>query len=182
MRCCPSATERARRPRGRSRGPARGTDGDALRGRRPLPARDVHDAYDARDAGSHTDNARGRCSVSWRWLTEATHDPLDPISCLRNCWYGGPCSANYIDIPVDLQWNFYLARRFSAFAELGLDIYHGFYGDCPNGPTCPGHPPGGGVGIEPDIYIGGRFYLDRSVALTLRLGFPAVSFGTSFLP
>jgi hypothetical protein len=57
-----------------------------------------------------------------------------------NCWYNGPCSANYIDIPVDLQWNFYVARRFTAFGELGLDVYHGFCADCPNGPTCPRGP------------------------------------------
>jgi len=99
-----------------------------------------------------------------------------------NCWYNGPCSANYIDIPVDLQWNFYVARRFTAFGELGLDVYHGFYADCPNGPTCPGRPLGGGIGIEPDIYIGGRYYFNQGIALTLRLGFPAVSFGVSFFP
>lgn len=46
----------------------------------------------------------------------------------------------------------------------------------------PGRPAGGGVGVEPDVSIGGRYYFGESAALTLRLGFPAVSLGISFFP
>src|SRR6185312_357116 len=32
-----------------------------------------------------------------------------------HCWYNGGCSGNYIHIPVVMQWNFYVAQRFSVF-------------------------------------------------------------------
>ena len=48
-----------------------------------------------------------------------------------SCWYNAPCSANYIHIPVVMQWNFYVAQRWSVFGEPGLVIFHGFFEDCP---------------------------------------------------
>lgn len=98
------------------------------------------------------------------------------------CWYDNHanCSANYLDFPVAMQWNFYVAQRWSVFGEPGLYIYHGFVSDCPNGNTCPGAP--GSTGVWPALYVGGRYHLGTGVALTLRVGFPAVSFGVSFFP
>ncbi len=99
------------------------------------------------------------------------------------CWYNGNCSATYFDFPVVMQWNFYVARRWSVFGEPGIVIYHGFFSNCPDGETCPnGRPNGNDVGVEPAIYIGGRYYLTDKVTLTARIGFPSFSFGVSFLP
>ncbi len=102
----------------------------------------------------------------------------------NTCWYNGDCSANYFNFPVAMQWNFYVAQRFSVFAEPGLVLYYGFVSDCPSGVNCPNGRPNGdnGVGIEPALYLGGRFYLTDKVALTARIGFPSFTFGVSFFP
>jgi hypothetical protein len=98
------------------------------------------------------------------------------------CWYRGNCSANFIDFPVVMQWNFYVAQRWSVFGEPGLILYHGMYESCPyNAPyTCPSQPDQ--TGIEPALYLGGRFHVSDTVALTMRVGFPSFSFGVSFFP
>jgi hypothetical protein len=98
------------------------------------------------------------------------------------CWYDNhaSCSANYLDFPVAMQWNFFVAQHWSVFGEPGLIVYNGFLSDCPNGNNCPGRP--GGLGIEPALYLGGRYHLSPGTALTLRVGFPAFSFGFSFFP
>jgi hypothetical protein len=98
------------------------------------------------------------------------------------CWYGdhGGCSANALYFPVAMQWNFFVAQHWSVFGEPGLVIYHGFFEDCPNGNNCPGRP--GDTGLEPALYLGGRYHLSEGTALTLRIGFPAFSFGFSFFP
>jgi hypothetical protein len=96
------------------------------------------------------------------------------------CWWHGNCSANYLDFPVVMQWNFYVAKHWSVFGEPGLLIYHGFVSDCPNGPNCPGGP--NVTGVEPALFLGGRYHLSEGVALTMRVGFPSFSFGVSFFP
>lgn len=93
----------------------------------------------------------------------------------QSCYYHGSCSATYIDLPVAMQWNFFVAQRWSVFGEPGLYLYHGFLPDCPPGITCPT-----ATGVYPAIYVGGRYYLSDSVSLTMRVGFPAFSFGASF--
>ena len=79
-----------------------------------------------------------------------------------------------------MQWNFFVAQRWSVFGEPGLVLYNGFLQDCPNGNNCPGHP--ATFGIEPALYLGGRYHLSSGTALTMRIGFPAFSFGFSFFP
>jgi hypothetical protein len=96
----------------------------------------------------------------------------------NSCYYSGSCSATYFDFPVVMQWNFFVAKRFSVFGEPGLVFYHDTYGACPLGNACPGGPSLNGV--VPAIYLGGRYHLSESTALTLRLGFPSLSFGVSF--
>ncbi|HEX4448968.1 MAG TPA: hypothetical protein VH044_19645 [Polyangiaceae bacterium] len=96
------------------------------------------------------------------------------------CWYGGDCSANYIHIPVVLQWNFYVAKRWSVFGEPGLFFFHGFLSGCPNNDHCPGEPRV--TSVDPAIYVGGRYYINDKMTLTLRAGFPSVSVGLSFMP
>jgi hypothetical protein len=72
----------------------------------------------------------------------------------------------YVFVPVVLQWNFWLTERFSAFGEPGLNLY-----------VLGNH----GVGAGPALYIGGRLTLAERISLTLRLGYPTVGLGVSFL-
>jgi hypothetical protein len=94
------------------------------------------------------------------------------------CWYHGPCSGDYIGFPVAMQWNFYVAQRWSVFGEPGVEIYHGFISDCPAAQNCGGRPVV--TGIEPAIFVGGRYHLSDTTSLTMRIGFPTFSFGFSF--
>jgi hypothetical protein len=75
-------------------------------------------------------------------------------------------SYNYLFAPVVVQWNFWLTRRFSAFGEPGIDLY-----------LLGGH----GFGISPALYLGGRFQVADRIALTLRIGYPTLTFGVSFM-
>jgi hypothetical protein len=95
------------------------------------------------------------------------------------CWFNGNCSANYIHIPVVMQWNFYVAARWSVFGEPGLVIFHGFIDDCTLN-NCPGRPRE--TSVEPAIYLGGRYHFNDRMALTMRVGFPSISIGLSFFP
>jgi hypothetical protein len=97
------------------------------------------------------------------------------------CWYNGNCAANYFDFPVVMQWNFFVAQRWSVFGEPGLLLYFGSYDSCPQANLCPGHAPSG-TGFEPALFLGGRYHLSDKTSLTLRLGFPSFSIGFSFFP
>jgi hypothetical protein len=98
------------------------------------------------------------------------------------CWYAGNCSADYLDFPVVMQWNFYVARRWSVFGEPGLVFYHGFVGDCPANTQCLNYSAPHSTFLEPAIYLGGRYHISDKYALTMRVGFPSVSVGVSFFP
>jgi hypothetical protein len=98
------------------------------------------------------------------------------------CWYGdhAGCSVNALVFPVAMQWNFYVAQRWSVFGEPGLILYQGFLADCPNGTNCPGRP--SQFGLWPAIFLGGRYHFSSAAALTMRIGFPSISVGVSFFP
>ena len=112
-----------------------------------------------------------------------------------DCYYYyrgvGPCyaapSADYLEFPVVMQWNFYVAQHWSVFGEPGLYIYHGIFSS-PNYCNAPGLPPCGyfynftETGVGPAFYVGGRYHFSDSVALTMRLGYPTISIGVSFMP
>jgi hypothetical protein len=99
--------------------------------------------------------------------------------------YGGPCydvgDANYLFFPVAMQWNFFVAQRWSVFGEPGLVIWHGFYDYCNNAP--PGYNCGNptATGVDLAIYLGGRYYVSDHVALVMRIGYPTFSFGVGFM-
>jgi len=107
------------------------------------------------------------------------------------CWYGiyNSCSANSFYFPVGLQWNFFVAKSWSVFAEIGISPYYTAYSDycgsfyvpgsrdylfCENG--SPSH-----LRVEPWGSLGGRYHFNEHVALTMRLGLPAFSVGVSFM-
>jgi hypothetical protein len=106
--------------------------------------------------------------------------------------YGYWASADFIQIPVVMQWNFYVAQHWSVFGEPGLYIYHGFY-NAPNYPcNGPGLPNcgyygygyyGNDTGLGPAFWVGGRYHFSDSVSLTMRLGYPDLfTIGVSFFP
>jgi hypothetical protein len=73
---------------------------------------------------------------------------------------------NYVYVPVVMQWNFWLTRRWSVFGEPGLNLY--FLGN---------HD----FGASPAIYLGGRFQIADRITLTARFGYPTFAFGVSFM-
>ena len=98
----------------------------------------------------------------------------------------GPCyavgDANYLLFPVAMQWNFFVAQRWSVFGEPGLVIYHGFFDYCSNVPVgtrCGPSPTQ--TGIDFAFYAGGRFHFSDHATLTMRVGYPTFSVGVSFL-
>ncbi|HEX9620338.1 MAG TPA: hypothetical protein VF989_09395 [Polyangiaceae bacterium] len=73
----------------------------------------------------------------------------------------------YFWAPVVLQWNFFLSKNWSVFAEPGLALRI----------TSPGD-----LGIDPFVmYLGGRWHFSDNVTLTMRIGYPTFSVGVSFL-
>lgn len=92
------------------------------------------------------------------------------------------CGASYFVLPVAMQWNFWLTTRWSVFGEPGLYIYHGVYDDfCDPNVFGPGCAPPTATGIDFAAYAGGRFHFNEKVALTMRIGYPTLSVGVSFL-
>lgn len=85
---------------------------------------------------------------------------------LTNCRF---CNGDDFRIwnPVGLQWNFWFTDKWSAFADLGFMLrnngfYHHVYADF--------------FGM-----LGGRYMFTDRVGLTMRIGYPFVSLGVSFM-
>ena len=75
--------------------------------------------------------------------------------------------SNVLFIPVVMQWNFWLSTHWSVFGEPGV----GFAANA--GP--------GRDAVHPILAAGGRYHFNDKIALTLRLGYPEISAGVSFL-
>jgi len=88
--------------------------------------------------------------------------PAGTSVCTEVVTPGAP--GTYLSIPVVMQWNFWFTERWSAFFEPGIDLYFGHRV----------------TGLSPSISFGGRFRLNDTVALTLRIGAPTSSFGAAF--
>lgn len=101
-------------------------------------------------------DARGRC-------TDRVSGPNGTSICVEVD--GGAASRDLFYLPVAMQWNFWLARRWSVFAEPGILPYLR----------------GGQLGFTPiALYAGGRYHFSDQVALTFRIGYPTLSIGASF--
>lgn len=91
----------------------------------------------------------------------------------RYAWCGG--SLNYFQVPVTLQWNFFLATHWSLYAELGLTLERFIYSDeWERRGYRYNH-----TDVDPVGYLGARYHFSESTALTLRLG-QISSLGVSF--
>ena len=97
-----------------------------------------------------------------------------------NCYFPGRCGANYFMFPVTAQWNVFLLRRVSVFAEGGVFVYKGFLDACAPGDG-PGCAPPPDFGVLPTLAVGARLHLGDNVSFTARIGYPTVTFGLSFL-
>jgi hypothetical protein len=93
-----------------------------------------------------------------------------------NCLSSTNCGANYLMLPVAAQWNLGVARRVSLLIEGGAYLYKGWFDTCGPGCADPSN-----FGVLPTVAIGGRFHLGENAALLLRIGYPMVTLGVSFL-
>jgi len=85
---------------------------------------------------------------------------------LTNCRYCSYRDDYAVWSPVGLQWNFFLTRKWSVFAEFGGIIRgDGFFRR---------------TYLDPAVWIGGRYHFNDKIALTMRAGVPWVSIGISF--
>ncbi len=76
-----------------------------------------------------------------------------------------PGKSGVLDVPVVMQWNFFLSTHWTVFGEPGL-----------------GFAFGGRAVPHPVFAAGGRYYFSERIALTMRLGYPgAAQVGVSFL-
>lgn len=105
------------------------------------------------------------------------------------CFYGANvfgngndvgCGASFFILPVTMQWNFWLTPRWSVFGEPGLYVYHAVFDNfCDVRFKNCVEPTHTGIGFAG--YVGGRLHFNDTVALTLRVGYPTLSLGVSFL-
>ena len=79
-------------------------------------------------------------------------------------------------IPVALHWEFYFNETWSAFAELGVNVW--FHPAFFRGRDFFDNDYGGAWFLAA---IGGRLHINNVIALTVRVGSPYASFGITFL-
>lgn len=114
------------------------------------------------------------------WYRYCTGNP-------KNCpgFYTGYGTSFWaIQLPVALQWNFFVASRWSVFGEIGFTLRHAFFSDTTYcsvpGYTGPCTPEANQFFFT--FYGGGRFHFTEKLALTMRVGHPtAFSIGVSIL-
>jgi len=98
-------------------------------------------------------------------------------------FFSATCSATELWFPVTAQWNFFLTKIISVFGELGLSGHYArwdYEGPCNTGTDCRYSAHYLNL-FEPVLWAGGRFLLWPGGGLTVRLGWPYISFGASFL-
>ncbi len=96
------------------------------------------------------------------------------------CSYDG--SINWFMVPVVMQWSFYLTRAWSVFAEPGLLL--STYSHSCSHDGCPDKGFGFGRRGAADLLIlhaGARWHFKDSMTLTMRVGWPYLSVGVSFM-
>ncbi len=92
---------------------------------------------------------------------------LDLNSCSSRTWCGS--RSTEVWSPVALQWNFFLTRKWSVFAEFG-GIVHTYSLSFARS----------SLWVDPAIFIGTRFHFNDKIALTIRGGTPWIGVGVSF--
>ena len=92
------------------------------------------------------------------------------------------CSADDFWLPIMAQWNFFFSDVISAFIDLGLAIEYERWDDvaCGGGRNWYWCNDEDDIDVELVLWLGVRFHLARSFALTLQLGTPSLLLGASF--
>lgn len=95
---------------------------------------------------------------------------LDLTNCSNYCYNNNNRLSSYgtqfYAPEAGVQWNFFLTPQFSVFADVGIMLRsYGVYQD-----------------NFFDFYamVGGRYHINKRIALTFRVGYPFVTFGPSF--
>jgi hypothetical protein len=100
-------------------------------------------------------------------------------------WGGYDWSAHEFWFPVDLQWNFFLTDVISVFGEPGLSFVHWSYSfDNCNSAFYPGFSKfcgDSGLALYFVFWAGARFMFSDTVGAVVRLGYPYLSGGITFL-
>jgi hypothetical protein len=97
----------------------------------------------------------------------------------RSYLAGRDCEGYAVWFPVALQWNFWLTDVISVFGEPGFAVRHAWWDDddCIGG-ACRGSD----TDFEPlALWGGGRFVFGGNVGVIVRIGYPSVSAGATFL-
>ncbi|HEX6272641.1 MAG TPA: hypothetical protein VFZ53_06375, partial [Polyangiaceae bacterium] len=99
-----------------------------------------------------------------------------------NALLGDDCSGSNLWLPVTFQWNFFFTKVVSAFFEPGLAISYwqrDWIDDC-GGDPCERNASDLDL-AEFVVFFGGRFLFTERAGMTVRIGWPYVSVGGSFL-
>ena len=91
-----------------------------------------------------------------------------------NGWNNCP-GTTWIGVPVDLQWNFWFHKNWSAFGEAGLVLEHW------SGWEANGFEQDGDFDVDPHFGVGGRYIFNSgTMGLVMRINSMAHSFGFAF--
>ena len=106
--------------------------------------------------------------VGLDWVRYAAYKPAEPK--------GSTVLTYAVYVPAFIQWNIWLGARASIFLEPTLMFRFASYPD-----TCPLQNCEAGTRVMPTGSIGIRFRIVNRVSATIRVGWPLVSFGASWL-
>jgi hypothetical protein len=98
-----------------------------------------------------------------------------------NAW-NADCELNSFWFPVALQWNFFLTDIISVFGEPGLSVVH-YRWDTWERCWAPGYcdTDGHDTELKPVFWGGARFLFSDNIGATVRLGYPSITAGITFL-
>ncbi|HOU94728.1 MAG TPA: hypothetical protein PLU22_26940 [Polyangiaceae bacterium] len=97
-------------------------------------------------------------------------------------WGDHGCHGHALTFPVALQWNFWLTDIISVFGEPGLALgYRRWEGLCRYGDTWADCDDDDFEFLPFVMWGGARFLFGERVGMTVRLGYPSVNIGATFL-
>jgi hypothetical protein len=100
-----------------------------------------------------------------------------------NAELGDDCDGSDLWLPVTFQWNFFFTKVVSAFFEPGLAVSYWrrtWLDDCGGGELCERTASDLDL-AEFVVFFGGRFLFTERAGMTVRIGWPYVSVGATFL-
>jgi len=94
------------------------------------------------------------------------------------------CNGMQFWVPVVAQWNFYFSSAFVLFPEVGLAFrYYSTNSDGPCANVAIGnlsvYCDDSDLGVQPAMWLGGRYIVNDRLAFTFRMGYPSLNLGAS---